>query len=172
MRRALVMTGLMLASGVGLLLAWPVTGSYVGLNFPDPMAHTQTVARPFSVFGWVWNESRAIDYYEIWLIHDANENEVVDQAEYDARVVVHRQPDFNVPNRTNQRLTRRGVINAENTTDGEKYFLFLYARDIDGNVSTDTDIVGAEPDGTGLQVGENVNADEVITYFQIQGIRP
>jgi hypothetical protein len=124
MRRLLAAVAAVLA-GAGVLLAWPVTSSYVGLNSPDPTAHAQTLARPFSVFGWTWNDSRAIDFYEIWLIHDANGNGVVDQAEYDGRVVIHRQPDFNVPNRENQRLTRRGAINAGNTTNGEKYFLFL-----------------------------------------------
>ena len=171
MRRALAVLG-WLAAGAGLLMAWPVTDTYVGLNFPDPTEHVQTLARPITVTGWCWNESTAIDYYEIWLVHDADGDGVVDQGEYDTLVVVRRQEDFNLPDRTSQRLTPRYAINAENTTDSEKYFVFVYAVDLDGNVSTDTDIVGAEPDGTGLITAPGVVADEVIAYFTLEGIRP
>jgi hypothetical protein len=173
MRRLLILTAAALAMVAGMLFAWPVGYTYVGINTPSPTAHGATVARPFSVFGWCWNATRAIDYYEIWLIEDTNTDSAISQAEYDARVVVRRQEDFNVPDKTDQRLTSRYEVSAEELTPGNQYFLFIYAVDIDGVPTCDTGIVGAEPDGTGITVASpNVDADEVISYFRVEGVRP
>ncbi len=166
MRRLLIGAYVLMALA-GVVAAWPVTDTEIGLNFPDALATDTPVLRvPFSVFGWCWNESKAVDYYEVWLIHDEDGDGVVSDTDLAGRVVVRYQEDFNLPERYNQRLTPRHAVNTDNTTPGEKYFMFIYALDIDGGVSTDTDIVGADPRGGGMM------EDEAIAYFEVRGLDP
>ena len=163
--RRILLVSLAVVVFASLLFAWGPPDPQAGLNFPDPLTHVQTVARPFSVFGWVWDEAAAIDYYEIWLIHDENADAVISDTEFAAREVIRRQEDFNLANRTNQRLTTRYEVNNQ-VTGAEKYFLFLYAVGIGGEVTADTDLRGLGP------AGDATTPDTSLAYFTIEGVRP
>jgi len=145
-----------------LINAWVGSDPSLGINYPTDKIK---VAVPFTVRGWCWNTSQGIDYYEIWLIEDTNEDSIVTQNEYDAREIVVRQEDFNIQE-TNLPLTKRYAINSDKVTQGKRYFLFIYGKDLNGDYSVDTDIVGLTWEG------DSTRTESMIRYFTISGYRP
>jgi hypothetical protein len=145
-----------------LINAWVGSNPSIGISYPDD---GDIIAVPFTVRGWCWNTSQGIDFYEIWLIEDTNEDSTVTQAEYDARTIVHTQEDFNIEE-TDLPLTPRYKVNSDMVEQSKKYFLFIYAKDLNGDVSADTDIVGLGPEG------DATRTESMIRYFTLSGYRP
>lgn len=145
-----------------LIFAWVGSDLSLGITYPGD---GDQVAVPFTVRGWCWNTSQGVDWYEIWLVEDTNEDSIVAQAEFDARTVVHRQEDFNIEE-TDLPLTPRYAVTSAMAEVGNKYFLFIYARDLNGDYSADTDIVGLSPDG------DATRTDSMLQYFTVSGYRP
>jgi len=145
-----------------LINAWVGSDPSLGINYPSDKV---TVPVPFTVRGWCWNTSQGIDWYEIWLIEDTNEDSTVTQAEYDAKTIVHTQEDFNIEE-TDLPLTPRYKVNSDIVEQGKKYFLFIYAKDLNGDVSADTNIVGLTWEG------DSTRTESMIRYFTVSGYRP
>jgi len=145
-----------------LLRAWVGSNFSIGINYPDD---NNIVAIPFTVKGWCWNTEQGIDFYEIWLIEDTNVDSVISETELNNKIVVHKQNDFNIEE-MNLPLTPRYKVNSSIAHQNKNYFLFIYGKDLNGNLSADTNLVGLEPGG------DATRTDSMIQYFKAKGFRP
>ncbi|MCD6220696.1 hypothetical protein J7K25_00860 [bacterium] len=145
-----------------LLWAWVGSNPSVGFNYPQD---GDVVSIPFTPKGWCYNTENGIDYYEIWLIEDTNDDSTINETELDNKTVIIKQENFNIE-RDNLFLTSRYLMKFPLLEEGKKYFLFIYAVDLNGDVSWDTNIVGLGEDG------DSTRTDSCISYFTVSGKRP
>lgn len=145
-----------------IINAWIGSEPSVGIGYPDT---NDDVAIPFTPRGWCWNTDQGIYYYEIWLIHDVNADSEISEGEFDDRVVVHKQYGFNIL-KYDLPLTPRYVVDSTLVDQDGKYFLFIYAVDMVGDVSADTNIIGLTP------LGDGTRTESMLRYFTAQGYRP
>lgn len=145
-----------------LINAWVGSDIKVGINYPTDKIK---VAVPFTVRGWCWNTEQGIDYYELWLIEDMNNDSIITQGEYENRRVIIRQEDFNIE-KMDLPLTKRYAINSSMVTQNKKYFLFIYGKDLNGDLSADTNLIGL------TWAGDSTRTESMIRYFTITGVQP
>lgn len=165
MRKLLTALSILLLTA-GIVFAWTGSDPIVEITYPDAVADNSSVAIPFTPRGRCYNSINEMDYYELYLVEDTDTDTIIDQAEYDAKVKVIKQEDYNF-NYSNANLTPRYKIDSSYCTDGNKYFLVLYGMDINGDPSaTLVDLVGQGPEG-----GSGGWIDREIAYFTASGVR-
>ena len=71
-----------------LLWAWVGSNPSVGFNYPQD---GDVVSIPFTPKGWCYNTENGIDYYEIWLIEDTNDDSTISETELDNKTVIIKQ---------------------------------------------------------------------------------
>ncbi len=145
-----------------LINAWVGTEVSIGISYPKD---GDVVAIPFTVRGWCWNTDQDIDFYELWLVEDTNEDTTISETELNNKIVVHRQEDFNIQE-TNLPLTPRYKVNSDMVEQDKNYFMFIYGKDLNGDISADTNLVGLGPGG------DATRTDSMIQYFRAKGYRP
>ena len=164
MRKQLLITAFILSIIVMplLLVSWLGSNPSLGFNVPG---YNETVLIPMTPKGWCYNTDNGVDYFEIWLVEDVNTDTIVDAGEYANRVVVLKQEDFNIL-ADNLNLTPRYFVDGDFLTDGSNYFMFIYAVDLNGEVSWDTDITGLTP------LGDATHPESCIRYIRARGLKP
>ena len=164
MKKLLVIGTLCFLIGISPILinAWVNSNINVGINYPSD---GDVVAIPFTVRGWCWNTDQDNDYYELWLVEDTNEDTIISETELNNKVIVHRQEDFNI-HETNLPLTPRYKVNSDMAQQNKKYFMFIYGKDLNGDISADTNLVGLGPEG------DATRTDSMLRYFRTKGLRP
>jgi hypothetical protein len=137
----------------------------VGIVYPKT---DDIVQLPFTVRGYCWNatQGQGIDYYALVLIEDTDGDETISSSEFSNRKTVHKQRHFNRPNETNLPLTPAYKMNSGLLSQDKKYFLFIYAVDLNGNVSADTNLVGL------TKRGDSTRTETMLRYFTVKGWRP
>jgi len=161
MRKALII----LAVGLWMkvLFDWAGSNLTVGIVYPE----TDDVVRiPFTVRGFCWNTTQGVDYYALVLIEDTDGDGVISSSEFANRKTVHKQEDFNRPNEMNLPLTPLYKMNSSLLSQDKKYFLFIYAVDLNGDVSADTSLVGL------TKHGDSTRTETMLRYFTVKGLRP
>ncbi len=160
-----VILALALMARAVIVYAWAGTDIQAELTFPDFSVASQNVALPFTVTGKFYNPSLPNDFYEMWLIEDANDNTIIDAAEYAARIVFWHQEDYNVDG-TGKRLTPRNYGSVM-FLEGSSYFMIIYGEDLNG----DPNMLVADITGAGT-AGNGTLGEELISYFTTVGRRP
>ena len=119
----------------------------------------ETVTVPFTVFGRSRNLTQGVDYTELYLIEDTDDDAVIDQGELDNKKLLIRREDLNL-DIDNIRLTPRYYVDSSWVTEGGRYFIVSNQKDLNGDFMQDLDtLVGLGPDG------DLDHPDSVIRYF-------
>jgi len=144
------------------LYSWVIdTNIKAGFDYPYDDA---VVASPFTIFGWCWNEGNGIiDYYEIWQIRDKDRDGIIDDSELEDKTIVARQYGFDRYGKYHQQLA---PTYSGRGSSGEYYFLFIYAKTLEGAYSWDGYISGLTKDG------DSTHPDNCIVRFRVSGVRP
>jgi len=145
------------------LFAWVGSNAKVGITFPDGEMDTSNVKFPITVKGFCWNAEQGIDYYDLYLFPDTDSDGVIDSEEWAKRVRVRHQEDFNQVNIYNANLSERYEVDTHIVSQTGQFtgyfFLFITARDLNGDVWPDTNIVGLTADG------DSTHPDTTIARF-------
>ena len=148
---------------VSILFGWVNSNLVVGITYPKTDDIVQT---PFTVRGFCWNSTQGVDYYALVLIEDSDKNGVISSSEFANRRTVHKQEDFNRLNEKDLPLTPRYKMDSSLVGQNKKYFLFIYAVDLNGNISADTNLIGLTKNG------DSTRTETMLRYFTVQGLRP
>jgi len=161
MRKVLI--ALAIGLWIKVLFSWVGSNPVVGIVYPKT---DDVVQLPFTVRGYCWNTTQGVDYYALVLIEDTDGDGTISSSEFANRKTVHKQEDFNRPNETNLPLTPTYKMNSNLLSQNKKYFLFIYAVDLNGNLSADTNLVGL------TKHGDSTRTETMLRYFTVKGWRP
>ena len=100
------------------------------------------------------------------VIYKGGVNTGITPQDYANRRTIHIQNNFNQPDKTNLNLTPRYHITSGLVQPNKKYYMFIYAVDMDGNFSADTNIIGL------TYQGDSTRTESMLRYFTTKGYRP
>ena len=141
-----------------MLYAWTGVSGFAGINTP---ADNSTVSKYTGVFGWCYETSSDIDYYIIYATKNRLKDGTMSDTDYQNRVQLMKQEDFNRINKFNQRLTPNSAF--KDFASGDSVFVWIQAKRISGEL--------LYPDTAVIHLGEHGDAtvpDSCINECSIQ----
>lgn len=148
----------LLCFGIKLALSWTGISGFAGINTP---ADNSTVSKYTSVFGWCYETLSDIDYYAVYAAKNTLKDGTLSDTDYQCRIRLIKQEDFNRIEKFNQRLTPRGIL--KDYTSGDSVVIWINAKRISGELLyTDTAVIGL----TGA--GDETVPDSCINVFSIK----
>lgn len=99
------------------------------------------------------------------VLYNGSSLEGISEYDFNNRQTLIVQQDFNQVNKVNVNLTPRYFMDSTKVTQDKKYYIFMYAVDLNGNVSADTNIIGLNWEG------DSTRTESMLRYFTIKGYR-